>query len=506
MLKIDATDDLALYLETRAIWHADPERYARERLGMRPTWQQRKVFEAIREPGAKVSVRSGHGTGKTGATAAVLWWFLECYEFSKIPCTAPTSHQLRDVLWAEIAKWERKSDARFKKFRVMPALRLSSMFARTFERIQDRAAKSEWFAVARTSGRDNPDALQGFHATDLTISDDGRTIEADENDSESGKEADGKILFIIDEASGVDDAVFQVAEGALSSAGARLLMLGNPTRTTGYFADSHRGARSQYTTMHFRSDESPLVDPEYRQRLVRRYGEQSNVVRVRADGDFPLQDDDVLISIEWAEAAIDRDPYGAETADVRIGVDVARYGDDRTVIVVRQGRNLLHSEIHSKISTMKTAGHALALLRRYHGATIYVDVIGVGAGVVDRIQEQNAAVVGVNVAEAAPKRQKGAEDMQGKILRDYLWLEMSDWLRDDLPSFAGVDRDTADDLAGELATTKYAFDSSGKISVESKEQMKKRLHRSPDIADALGVTFAPAKRARYAGTIKRRVD
>lgn len=482
----ERTEDLELYLESRSLWRADPERYARDRLGMSSTWQQRQVFEAIRDPGAKVSVRSGHGTGKTGATAAILWWFLECFEYSKIPCTAPTSHQLRDVLWAEIAKWERRSDALFSQYHVTPALRLSQLFSRTNERVQDASAKTEWFAVARTSGRENPDALQGFHATDLTISADGRAIETD-----AGGSDEGKILFIIDEASGVHDTVFEVAEGALSSAGARLLMLGNPTRTTGYFADSHHRARGQYRTLHFRSDQSPLVDPGYRQRLVQRYGEGSNVVRVRADGEFPSQDDDVLISLEWTEPAIDRDLYADEKADIRVGVDVARFGDDRTAIIVRQGRNLRYCEIGSKQSTMVTAGKAIAVRKRFKANRIYVDSIGVGAGVCDRMRELGENVVEVNVAAAAPVRRKNEDDAQGHLLRDHLWLEMADWLRNDLPSFAGLSREIADDLSGELATTKFGFDSSGRIQVESKDQMKKRLKRSPDIADALGVTFAP---------------
>jgi phage terminase large subunit len=121
-----------------------------------------------------------------------------------------------------------------------------------------------------------------------------------------------------------------------SSHGARLVMVGNPLRNTGYFAASHKQHRSEYTALHFRSQDSPLVDPSYRSRLVRKFGDGSNVVRVRADGEFPRQDDDVLISLEDAEAALTRADVVVQPNERRIlGIDVARYGDDRTVYILR---------------------------------------------------------------------------------------------------------------------------------------------------------------------------
>lgn len=146
--------------------------------------------------------------------------------------------------------------------------------------------------MARTARPENPDALQGFHASNIRISDDGLAIVEDYNGA-----ARSQIMFVIDEAAGVSDKVFEVAEGALSSPNSSLLMGGNPTRGTGYFAASHKQNRADYTTLHFKSSESPLVGKDYRDRLVRKFGEGSNVVRVRADGDFPQSDDDTTYSL-----------------------------------------------------------------------------------------------------------------------------------------------------------------------------------------------------------------
>ena len=478
--------DWRAYLKLRAAWRDDPVRYVRERLGMKPTWQQRKILEAIADPGAKVTVRSGHGIGKSGAASGAILWFLETRDHPKIPCTSPTSSQLKDVLWAEIAKWIRRADTISARRGDHPRLWLSRMFKVTNDRIYDPSAKGEWFAVARTSGKDNPDALQGFHASDLEVSEDGR-------EAVQLGDSDGHIMFVVDEASGVFDEVFQVAEGALSSHGSRLLMLGNPTRNTGYFADSHKKNRGEFTALHFRSSDSPLVAPDYRDKLVRKWGEGSNIVRVRADGEFPRQDDDALIALEMAEQALDREPHRDAYADIRVGVDVARFGDDRTVYVVRQGADLLHIEVHAKEDTMTTAGRAKRLRKKYKARAIYPDVTGLGAGVADRLREVGEPVVEVNFAAKAPARRRGDDEAQGRKMRDYLWLEMADWVKNAEPSFHLVGRDLAEDLVGELVSVKYKIDSDGRVVVESKDDLKspKRLGFSPDIADALACTFCP---------------
>ena len=493
-----AIDD---YQELRGIWRKDPVLYARMRIGINPTKQQQQMLEAIAPTGSKVSIRAGHGVGKTTGAAIAIWWHLECFDYCRIPCTAPTASQLYNVLWAEIGKTCRRADDKARHDKLEEPFYLSKLFKINQDKIYDPTPQSDWYAIARTARKDQPDALQGFHASDVMVTESDELVQL--------SEAGGSLMFVIEEASGVPDNIFEVAEGTLSSHRIRLLMVGNPTKNSGFFARSHTKDRSLYTTLHFACKDSPLADEKYRENLVRKYGEDSNVVRVRADGEFPKQDDDVLIPLEHAEAALERDfvePYGKKI----LGVDVARFGDDRTTFIVRQGRCILHVEVHSKQDTMETTGQTIDLARRFGVDDINVDVIGVGSGVVDRLKEQGVACTGVNVADAASLRPKtsdrfanltpddkfGRQDMVPRIMRDYLWLEMKDWFADEEPilCYEGVSwKDHAQDLAGEVASVKYKFDSSGKITVEPKDDMKKRGLRSPDLADALALTFAPNK-------------
>lgn len=459
-------DYFQTYLALREVWRDSPLLYVRQRFGVEPTFQQRAMLNAIAPYGAKVTVRSGHGVGKTSTASWIIFWHIETHDYAKIPCTAPSAHQLRDILWSELTKWRRAADAYALAQGLHPYLALSRLFHLTTDRLYDPTAK-DTEALARTAKKENPDAIQGFHADHL--------------------------LYVIDEASGVPEEIFEAAEGALSTPGARVLMLGNATRTSGTFYGSHHQSRGDYTALHFRSQDSPLVAPEYRDRLVRKWGEGSNVVRVRADGDFPTQADDVLISLELPELCLRRE-HVAGTGPRKLGVDPARFGADRTTLVLRQGRVVEQVKIYAKQDTMVTVGCIVAVLDAWHVDEIDVDVIGLGAGVYDRLAELKrqgrirCAVVAVNVSNDPPALPVQGEP-RPRLLRDFLWLEMARWLREEAPIFAMEDRQTGEDLAGELASVMYKLDSDGCIVVESKDAMKKRLGHSPDLADGLGCTF-----------------
>jgi phage terminase large subunit len=456
------------YLSLRTVWRTAPRLYVAQRFGIQPTWQQAQILDAVAPDGAKVSVRSGHGTGKSACAAWTICWYVETHDFALVPCTAPSAHQLRDILWQELARWRRAADAVSAARDDPPRTWLSRLFTLNSERLFDPSAP-DWGALARTASKERPEALQGFHAQHL--------------------------LFIVDEASGVDEAIYEAAEGALSTPAARSLFLGNPTRNTGTFAASHKQSRGEYTTIHLRSQDSPLVDPQYRPRLVRKWGEGSNVVKVRSDGDFPSQEDDVLIPLEHVEPCLHREPPPG-TGLRRLGVDVARYGADRTCLVLRQGAVVEHLVLYAKQGTMETVGRIVAVLRDWRVDEIDVDVIGVGAGVYDRLEELQRqggvawAVVAVNVAEKPPQAPVKGEPRPHRM-RDYLWLEMARWLREEQPVFVAPERQACEDLAGELASVRYRPNSNGELDIEDKDAMKKRLGHSPDLADALGCTFAP---------------
>jgi hypothetical protein len=260
-------------------------------------------------------------------------------------------------------------------------------------------------------------------------------------------------------------------------------MFANPTRTSGYFYRSHHQNRDQWRTYVVPCQASSRVSPEYPLQIAREYGDQSNVYRVRVLGEFPLSEDDSVIPLGLIEAAVGRD-VSPTVAAIVWGLDVARFGDDTTALCKRQGNVILEPVREwRKLDLMQTAGIIAKEYRETpfekRPAAINVDVIGLGAGVVDRLQEIGLPVRGINVGEAPA-------DDSGRYmrLRDQLWFEARDWF-----DTRAVTMPKDDGLMSELVTPKYKLESSGKIKVESKDDMKKRGVKSPNKADAFCLTF-----------------
>lgn len=382
--------------------------------------------------------------GKSAFMAWVVLWFMSTHFPCKIPCTAPTSHQLSDILWAEIAKWHRILKER------MPAL--GNEFEWTSEKFFLKTHPQESFAVARTSRPENPEALQGFHSPN--------------------------IIFLIDEASGVPDEVYVVAEGALSSEGAYVVMAGNPTRTQGYFYDSHHKMRGSWATMHVDGESVKRVARQFIEDMAKKYGPESSIYKIRVKGEFASALDGV-IGLDIIEPAKNRDIK--QHGPMRWGLDVARFGDDLTALCKRHGNHMPEKvRVWGGKDTMQTAG----LVKLEYDAApikpeaICIDVIGLGAGVVDRCKELGLPVLGVNVAESP------AVQEQFMRQRDELWFAARDW-------FHGRQVRIVDDedLIGELTLPTFKVLSTGKKQVESKDEIKKRA-ASPDRADAFCLTFA----------------
>jgi phage terminase large subunit len=422
---------------------AGPTQFAIEALGVEPEdWQVEAGEKLARE--RRLSIRSGHGVGKTAFEAWTTLWFLTCFYPCKIPCTAPTGHQLSDILWAEIAKWHRVLKER------VPLI--GNWFEWKSEKIERIAAPQEAFAVARTSRPENPEALQGFHS---------------EN-----------ILFLLDEASGVPDEVYQVAEGALSSEGAYVVMAGNPTRTQGYFYDSFHRMRGSWATLHVNGETVKRVARKYIEDMAKKYGAESSIYKIRVKGEFASALDGV-IGLDIIEPAKTRDIRAH--GPIRWGVDVARFGDDLSALCKRHGNTMPEKvKVWGGKDTMQTAGLIKAEydMAKVKPEAICVDVIGLGAGVVDRCKELGLPVLGINAAESP------AVQDQFMRLRDELWFAARDW-------FHGRDVRMVDDedLIGELTLPTFKVLSTGKKQVESKDEIKKRA-ASPDRADAFCLTFA----------------
>lgn len=427
----------------------DPVYFVEKVIGVTPTWQQREILEAIAPYGAKVSVRSGHGIGKSAVLSWAALWFMITQpsgdETLRIPCTAPSSHQLFDILWPEISRWRDLIDPSFRNH-----------LDWNQDRMWIKGKRDARYAVARTARKEKPEALAGFHGS--------------------------HVLFIIDEASGVDEAIFETAEGALSTAGARIIMTSNPTRTDGYFYRSQTSDREFWTCLNYSSVDSPLVDELFVTKMAKRYGDNSSVYRVRVLGEFPEAGDNTIIPLNLLEAAVGRDVQ-YPNSPIIAGVDVARFGSDSTAIVTRRGGEILHAEEFYNKDLMETCGRVMHLHQKNKFEKIYVDSIGLGAGVADRLKELGAPVIPVQVSELAAYKEKYSR------MRDELWFQGREFF--DNKNCTIPDTEIMKKLIAELSIVTYTYTSGGKLLAESKEQLKGRLGKdgaSPNLADAFNLT------------------
>lgn len=435
------------------LYRSNPILFHQEVLQFEPDeWQRAALMDLAIH--SKVSVRSGQGVGKTGIEAGSLLWFLTCFPFPRVVATAPTRQQLHDVLWSEVAKWQNKS----------PLLQEILKWTKTY--IYMRGYEKRWFAVARTATK--PENMQGFHEDNM--------------------------FFIVDEASGVADPIMEAILGTLSGENNKLLMCGNPTRASGTFYDSHTKDRSIYCCHKVSSLDSPRTNKENIDALIKKYGVESNVVRVRVLGEFPLQEDDVFIPISIIESATMREPDEA-VSFIRLGVDVARFGDDETIIAENVANNITLPIIRKGQDLMRTVGdivkHYHYLIEKYPDYSgpveVNIDDTGLGGGVTDRLSEvkkeenlDRLIINPVNFSAAVPDK-KAAKEYDD--ITTYAWGRLREMLRENDIVLANDN-----ELVGQLSSRKYTITSSGKLAVEPKKEMKKRGLSSPDRADAVALS------------------
>lgn len=468
---MDEAKMVKLFRTKQQTYRQDPVLFARDVIGYEPDTWQADTLRDIADPACRrVSVRSGQGVGKTATEAVALMWFLSCFPYARVVATAPTSRQLNDVLWSEVAKWQGKS----------PLLSAILKWTKTY--VYMVGMEKLWFATARTATK--PENMQGFHEENM--------------------------LFIVDEASGVAEPIMEAVLGTLSGPNNKLLMCGNPTRTSGTFYDSHVNAkvRPLYRTRRVSSREVSRTDKENIEMLERRYGKDSNVVRVRVDGEFPLQEDDVFIPIALIEQSIDTEYTPRGTPDlVHIGCDVARFGDDKTVIGYKVDEQVTLHKKRQGQDTMKTADDIILLgeqlVQRYKlndPIPVKVDDGGVGGGVVDRLRQ---------VKRLNPQRfwwmevypVKFGERIRHKYYHDtttYMMAIVKKLLspfdeETGKPKPVELILPNDDDLVGQLSGRKYELTETSKIRIESKDAVKKRGLPSPDEADCVLLLCLPVK-------------
>lgn len=416
-------------------------------LGITPEPWQRQVLLELDLGSTRISIRSGHGVGKTSVLAWVIIHMILFRTPVKVICTAPTSSQLFDALASEVKSWVNK----------LPAV-LRELLDVTSDRIVLKAAPEDAFVSFRTSRAETPEALQGVHAL--------------------------FVMLIADEASGIPEQVFEAARGSMSTFGSITILTGNPTRASGFFYKTHTVNAENWVTFKVPCSASSQVDPAYIEEIANDYGADSNVYRIRVLGEFPRTDDDTVIPLHIIEAARDREIDEDPTANIVWGLDVARFGDDKTVLIKRKGLVFRDKPMMWRnLDTMQTVGRVKAeydrLPQGLKPTEILVDVIGVGGGVVDRLIELKLPAVGINVSESPSMGTVGLR------LRDELWLKAKTFFEHRKGSIMDCE-----ELILELASVRMTYTSAGKIKIESKDDMKKRGLKSPNYADAFNLTFA----------------
>ena len=439
----------------------DPEGFCREELGTKLWERQLSVLKSVQHA-EQVAVKSGHGVGKTHLAANLLLWFLYSHTPSLVLSTAPSQRQVERLLWGEVRRLFTKAR------RSLPGRLLTTRLE----------AGAEQLAVGFSAKE--PERAAGFHCENT--------------------------LVIVDEASGVAPALYETLQGVLTSANCHLLLIGNPTQPTGTFHDAFRNPAwvchtvSCLDSPNFVDPLRPppvpaLVTPAWVEARRKEWGEDSDAFRVRVLGEFPKGAGNLLVQWSWLESAELKGQDAAEPSDegsaapVVLGVDVARYGECETVVAQRQGDELLWVEAWGSTDLMETAGRVWQLVRTTGAQRVVLDVVGLGAGVFDRLKElsleegKRLELVGFE----SGARALDAEQFRSR--RDEAYWELRGRYEDGRVGH----REAWPTLLQQLSSLRYTVTSAGKTQIESKEELRRRGLPSPDWADAVCLAFAPVR-------------
>lgn len=447
-----------------ADYYQDPIGWVDACVDVQLTGYQREILAAL-PVRSRVAVRGPHALGKTQIKAlAVLWFALTRDQRGvdwKAVTTAGAWRQLEKFLWPEIHKWA----ARIRWDAVgRPPLRSQELLT-----LNLKLAHGAAFPVAS----DDPALIEGVHAD--------------------------SVLYVFDESKSIAAGVFDAAEGALSAATtpgtlpeAYALASSTPGEPSGRFYDIHarRPGLEDWWTRHVTLDEAVeagRVSPSWAEQRAKQWGRDSALYANRVLGEFHSSDEDSIVPLSWVESAVERwrawrDAGMVVPAEPRVvGVDVARSGEDRTAVAVRHGHVVAGVRTFALEDTMATTGRVAALLTHPSHLAV-VDVIGIGAGVVDRLREQGFTVTAFNASERPSGRDRSGE-VEFLNARAEAWWRLRDMLDPATEPTLCLPDD--DELVGDLCAPRWKMTSAGKIQVEGKDEIRRRLGRSTDRGDAV---------------------
>jgi len=430
---------------------------------------QREILENIRlglidiNRAIQLAVASGHGIGKTALVSWIILWAISTKPDTRGVVTANTETQLKTKTWAELGKW----------FHMFLAKDFFSLTA-TALMAKDSAHERTWRIDMVPWSERNTEAFAGLH--------------------NKGR----RILVVFDEASAIPDIIWETTEGALTDSDTEILwcVFGNPTRNTGRFRECFPGQRhsKEWKTKQVDSREVSLTNKDQIQSWINSYGEDSDFVRIRVRGVFPRTGEMEFISAEIVEAATFSELTSQSNDSLVIGVDVARYGSNETVIWFRKGRDARSiPPIRLRgASTVEVAGKVSEVVQRHRVDGVFVDGGGVGGGVVDNCRALHVHVFDVQFGSKSESVgwAWGNEGERYANKRAEMWGCMRSWLKSGcIPNDA--------DLKAQLIGPTYTYNLKSEILLEKKEDMMKRGLDSPDLADALALTFAMPVAAHY---------
>lgn len=429
--------------------------------GFHLTWQQSLVCYGIdkallKQAPLRISIVSGHGIGKSCLVSILILWFLFIHPNCRIGCTAPSQAGLYDVLWSEIKKWIQK---------MLPEMAEMYIWESTHVRMKEDP--NDWFARAKTASKENTEALAGIHAD--------------------------WVMLLADEASGVEEPIYETMEGSLTSGNILVFLIGNGTRSLGYFYDTHHKDRERWQNFAFSSLESPRVDQKYIDGIVEKYGTDSVQYDIRVLGKFPnegIQDDKGYVQLfNESDLHFVRQDLAWKPVGRTIGaLDASGEGQDKSAWAVR---DRLQAMIVAQEDYSNAAGMALrsiTICDKYQIDPIdfIVDNFGKGADVGMEISLATSKskfpwrVNPVNVGDAC-------EDENERVLflnkRAEMFYKFMKWCR------AGGSIVEHERLKEQLLSIRFRRTQNGRIQIMDKVSMRKLGFASPDMADAIAMTF-----------------
>lgn len=414
-------------------------------------WQaeqlERVGREFRRDPECTIreAIASGHGIGKSAEVAWIILWAMSTRPHLNGVITANTTTQLSTKTWRELALWHKRAiNAHWFKWTATKFFHVDH--------------PETWFCAAIPNTEHNSEAFAGLHAR--------------------------HVLLLFDEASAIPDVIWEVAEGAMTTPRAMWFVYGNPTRNTGRFRECFNNDKHRWKHHQIDSRTARMTNKREIEEWARTYGDDSDFFRVRVKGQFPRAGSFQFIDSDLVDGAMLRrlEPEVYWHLPILIGVDVARYGDDKTVLTARQGRKLLEQRKYRELNTMEVASRTADMIREYQPTgklgAVFVDGVGIGAGVIDRLRQLGYEIIEVQAGAKADDK----ETYYNK--RAEMWGRMRHWLR------MGADIPEDTELRNSLIGIEYYFNEKEAIRLERKADMKKRGLDSPDEGDALALTFA----------------